>query len=577
MRKTGLKTFACSFSVSLFAIFAANGVYLHLRPSDNQDFEIPSKNIMLFLKDDALNPSSRAAPVRKIALSVLPELSKEPGSGASPGVVYEPADDDIIMADSFIPLETGSPFAEEISGTYDGPTEEPPRPAIIAEATVLTAPKAEAPAAIVSETSEHSPEIPIQKQSAVRLAAVTNTPQTTGKFPDKAENVLTPLQKSRPSGKSDINSREKTEKMQEILVAENKLPQPLFPLEISGDEKLNGQKIRIGEPDKLNQVALADKNIPIASMENIKATKEPMPAWEQMSDKKSDSPWVVAKSGGALKNEMVLQQEYYQKENAQIKAALEASRAGSGGETKIASETVKNLLIPIPEDILNEENLVPQLSYSSDEKEQEKERALEKKISAPQKETEAVSVAEKAEPAASQPASDLAADSMKKDESKDLLASLNTIFSSVTKVKETPSKHEKKGSLFGELKKKFSPSKKVTIMPTEMRLSFQPNRAEISGQTLRWIQAFAARAAEDNTLSLEIRIDGTSGMELQQKRLNLLHNILTNKGVEYSKINTVFTSREPNSFIIRTVNRIDNRRGANRNNNTQTAGHYLQW
>ena len=113
-------------------------------------------------------------------------------------------------------------------------------------------------------------------------------------------------------------------------------------------------------------------------------------------------------------------------------------------------------------------------------------------------------------------------------------------------------------------------------MPTEMRLSFQPNRAEISGQTLRWIQAFAARAAEDNTMTIEIRIDGTSGMELQQKRLNLLHNILTNKGVEYSKINTVFTSREPNSFIIRTVTRNFDRRGLNKNN-TQTAGRYLQW
>ena len=116
------------------------------------------------------------------------------------------------------------------------------------------------------------------------------------------------------------------------------------------------------------------------------------------------------------------------------------------------------------------------------------------------------------------------------------------------------------------------------IMPTEMRLSFQPNRAEISGQTLRWIQAFAARAANNPEIGIEIRIDGTSAMELQQKRLNLLHNILTNRGVEYSKINTIFTNREPNSFILRTttLNFNNNAGNINRNNN-RMATTYVQW
>ncbi|MFR1032620.1 MAG: hypothetical protein ACLSFR_00175 [Alphaproteobacteria bacterium] len=115
-------------------------------------------------------------------------------------------------------------------------------------------------------------------------------------------------------------------------------------------------------------------------------------------------------------------------------------------------------------------------------------------------------------------------------------------------------------------------------MPTEMRLSFQPNRAEISGQTLRWIQAFAGKAADDPAMSIEIRIDGTSGMELQQKRLNLLHNILTNKGVEYSKINTVFTNREPNSFIIRTITRNNiNTETTKGRMNKPRESYYLQW
>ena len=40
---------------------------------------------------------------------------------------------------------------------------------------------------------------------------------------------------------------------------------------------------------------------------------------------------------------------------------------------------------------------------------------------------------------------------------------------------------------------------------------------------------------------------------MQQKRLNLLYNILTANGVGYQKINTVFADREANSFVVRTV------------------------
>ena len=93
----------------------------------------------------------------------------------------------------------------------------------------------------------------------------------------------------------------------------------------------------------------------------------------------------------------------------------------------------------------------------------------------------------------------------------------------------------------------------ATIMPAELRLSFAPNRAEISGQTLRWIYAFAVNARDHNDVYVEVRIDGTSSYALQQKRLNLLSSIFASRGVDYRKIHTVFTSREPNSFIIRNI------------------------
>lgn len=111
------------------------------------------------------------------------------------------------------------------------------------------------------------------------------------------------------------------------------------------------------------------------------------------------------------------------------------------------------------------------------------------------------------------------------------------------------------------------------ILPTEIRLSFQANRAEISGKTLKWVQAFGEKAKNNENIIIEIRIDGTTSYELQQKRLNLLYNILTNLGLDYSKVNTVFTNREANSFILRTVK-------AKENNNKESDSaslYYRRW
>ena len=114
------------------------------------------------------------------------------------------------------------------------------------------------------------------------------------------------------------------------------------------------------------------------------------------------------------------------------------------------------------------------------------------------------------------------------------------------------------------------------ILPTEIRLAFQPNRAEISGVTLKWLQAFANKTIEDSSAGLEIRIDGGSSYQLQQKRLNLLHNILTNNGVNYRKIKTVFTTREPNSFIIRTI-RLNNDTNGGIKEDNEWQDYYKAW
>ena len=84
-------------------------------------------------------------------------------------------------------------------------------------------------------------------------------------------------------------------------------------------------------------------------------------------------------------------------------------------------------------------------------------------------------------------------------------------------------------------------------------MAFQPNRAEISGQTLEWLHAFAENVVKYENVIIEIRISNTAPTILQQKRLKLLYRILANNGVDYEKINIIFTDREPNSFIIRNV------------------------
>lgn len=109
MQKTGLKTFVYSFALSLFAIFTVNGIYWYTRPSASQEVKIPSKNIMLFLRGNRDTPSTRPAPVKKIALTVLPEPRQQetPPAPSSLQVVYQP-EAEVIMADNDIidfPLE----------------------------------------------------------------------------------------------------------------------------------------------------------------------------------------------------------------------------------------------------------------------------------------------------------------------------------------------------------------------------------------------------------------------------------------------------------------------------------------
>ena len=574
MQKTGLKTFVYSFSVSLFAIFAANGMYWHDSNPVSSEIKIPNKNIMLFLKDEPQNPSNSFVPVKKIALSVLPDVQTQPSSGLD-------LDSEIILADELslpeIPLEFGESLFEH----------QPPAEGSGLLVAENAAPK---PKRTLQETKDISkPDkivIPLQVPDAAGIerpseAQHKDTSEIRVVKNDNLAADKTILQNDKNSSQSlglpTLPASEPQDLMpkkdKELLIAEADNEPFFLPLEKNGNPASRAKNIVVKNSGAQNQVALVDKSVPIHSMESSfaketsAAQEDKAPKWESMKEKKptQESPWLVAKAEGALKNQRLSEEAFYKKEDLNINDVL-APQTIYYYFVKIASEIFINLLIPIPEDILNEENLTPQLSYPPE--------------GAPKKTDQTAQLsAKETSPVEPQTPTEEKTEQGTAPQKNKILASLGAIFSPASQAEEESKKaasKEEQASALKQAREKKKSSPLGKIMPTEMRLSFQPNRAEISGQTLRWIQAFATKAAENNNMTIEIRIDGTSAMDLQQKRLNLLQNILTDKGVAFSKINTVFTQREPNSFIIKTITH-NNIKGANRNLNKAADGYYLRW
>ncbi len=582
MKKTSLKTFVCSFVFSLFTIFTVNGVYLRNRSIRTDELKISNKNITLFLKNELKSTaSSKVIPVKKVALTLPKKNStsrfslqedipltfgsgeETTGSSTSADADENPQvqNDKNLREISFIPLEIDPRLKQKpqkIVENFDKIINNTPP---VDESEIIIA-KDETELNILPFETE-KPEI-TDKSPADLLPEQAGDGEAFLVAEARTPNNLIPV-------KEIHSSQPKEESSSDLLI----------PIERDGTTAKANKKIEIINSPDQNQLALAEKNIPIKSMiaSSVKTegdNSQQTPNWTTMEEKNnSNEPWVVAKGTKHPKNNSVLDQEYYKNgEKENIQQALRTSAPFSSQEDEILladSGMVKNILIPIPEDILNDENLTPQLvSPNSEEKANLEKEVIESK-EAPQNQ---IKVEGKEPPATIIP------------KTSSFLKSITSIFSGndaqkteqSTKENANIQDDEAEDNFFNRISgriKKFSSSQK--ILPTEIRLSFQPNRAEISGQTLKWIQAFANKTLEDSSIGLEIRIDGTSSFALQQKRLNLLHNILTNKGVEYSKINTVFTTREPNSFIIRTVRINNNFNRSTEENNRSIQQYYQQW
>ena len=520
MKKT-FKGFCISFTLSSFAIWVANEVFSSVVPVPQNKVEIPQKNIALFFqKNDFAAQPLKTERVTITRLSTLAPKNEE--EGLSDKEIAE------LTSDVLYPIQIAS-----VEDVADIPIEH------------MTASSDNTP--IYNGGAEDAE---VQK-----IASKSHIPPVSD---------IKPKATSAPKEKKVIKIADATEvvKATKTIDATDDRDTDIIPLENSSSG-ISHNKVEVVDKAPETQIAAANRQISVDTMSievNDEIEEPKQREWQEMSETE-DNPWIVAKSTAFAKNNKAAEDYSDLGKENEVKNLLTPSKMEEEGkEIQTAEKMVKNILIPIPEDILNDENLTPQLvspkktpvervGYKSDAEDEETEEEI--------------------------------SGSGKK---KGFFESLTSLFSGNNdddggdevddeETSQTKKKKSRK-KLIGNLKSGSSGTK---ILPAEMRLSFQPGRAEISGQTLRWVQAFANKAAEDPNIILEIRIDKNSSYALQQRRLDLLHTVLDGNGIDASKINTVFTSREPNSFIIRTLRIGDDERSKMIKNSPQQKTNYQTW
>ena len=516
MNKTGFKTFVCSFVFTLSAIMGADRAFFYTPEKTEENLKIPRKNIALFFSHTHPQTfSSQTEPVYKDVLQT-PEFEPEELKIAQniPVLPPEYAVKDIpeLMDNAEIPLvvEESVP-AEEILADNEPQKEEavPDLPLVYAglESKKESLSGAQKEILPLEEEKEEEP--------LVETAAVEpEYPDLTGKsIVVKANKQIIRIDNT----KKHQEQLQQEKKEEEVRLA---VKEDIIPLQNGKKTEDVTQERKDLPPD--NQIASLGGNVSLAEAEEqvVEKEEETERQWQTMAEKHhTDSPWIVARGSKYVKNKQLLK-EKFASETAKKEAEklLSSKIADTTKSAKVAVQD--NLLIPIPQDLLDDDDLVPDISND------EGQKALPAK-------KEKVKTKEKNDGS--------------------FLDNITSVFSKENRDKAIKNLKEKTNKLMNNKESAETEEVRPQILPTEIRLSFQPNRAEISGQTLRWIQAFARKAVDDKNVGLEIRIDGSKAFELQQKRLNLLYNILTANDVPYQKINTVFVDREPNSFVVRTV------------------------
>lgn len=348
-------------------------------------------------------------------------------------------------------------------------------------------------------------------------------------------------------------------------------------------------KIDLADVSAFSQVAMSDGSVMLSSvMEEEKAKIETLDdailvaktAGSEKTDKEDTSPWVVAKGAKHTKNKQSVATTGDKKEQIKEEKTFALNKITDGSEARavsgilnkyekkpsgsvdVAYKVMDNLIIPIPEEILENDNLTPQLvaSDSDDDNDAEEEKEKKKEKSSKSEEKAKKKKSTLFESIGSFFSSSKSKKKLSEDlkeydvEDEDEENEEENKKVSAKNSKKSTSKKEKQKNTSG---KSLDLPEFSEILPTEMKLSFQPEKAEISGSTLRWIRAFAENAKKNPDTYIEVRIDGSGAYALQQRRLSLLQSIFFENGVKPEKIKTVFTAREPNSFVIRSIRIIE--------------------
>ncbi len=610
MAKSNIKNFVCSFVLSLLAVTAINKAAFRDLPTvekdKTNDADIKAQNISLFSKtEDPIDilPALITSEVDTSAIDALTASVPESDAVVAAEPLEEASAADTLVQVPTTPENTSfkvSALKPEINTDISAASE-----IVLEKENVIT----------VAETSPESYE-----SKGIVYADVSDTVVDEKVAADELEKtvVYTPEDDKAVS----LNLVLKTSE-EDITVAKQDIPAPTIleetPIPLEESEGYLHEKIDTMHAADASQIAMLEPEQLMSSLEETQTFEEKTLAeidlkqneWTQMSETvQEDSPWVVAKGNRFAKNRAVVEQFSEIEEDApadeeteveddaapaeenrsedvsiveseetlnetatmvaqpqvqEIKDTLTLTPiADEDAETQVAYQMVPNLLIPIPEDIANDADLTPQLSIVPGEK----------PVSQPAPKTQDKNNKNKS------------TELNEEEKQSGLFKNITSWFSGKDKKEEKKSEKKQKNptrqtlkksgfSFFNDTEDDTSSETNDKIMPAELRLSFQPNRAEISGQTLRWIHAFADNARDNNDIYIEIRIDGTSSFALQQKRLNLLSTIFAGRGVDFRKINVVFTSREPNSFIIRNI-RFNNQEEIVVNENSNNA-YYRPW
>lgn len=293
-----------------------------------------------------------------------------------------------------------------------------------------------------------------------------------------------------------------------------------------------------------------------------------LPADEIISenDINESSPWVIAKGSKHIKNKKLLEQFGDEaKPSALTDGFKQAAKEDEAYSYKVAERIKQSIIFPIPDEILNDENLTPTFIKQPSKAAPSSSKVSKKASSA----TDEIKIISKETPVE-------IPQSAQKDTS--ILNSISSWFSD-TPTTDIPSPQKKKKAAptygrtnalqkdkeathpepaaedladFYETLQETKAEYAKKVIPSELKMSFQPERAEISGSTLKWLKVLSEATKASNT-SLEVRLDASAAPELQKKRLSLLYSIFTNNGVDFSKINTIFSSTAPNAFIIKVI------------------------